>query len=172
MVLVRLEFGTALIYHDGGDRQRGFKVLAELRDMCAKQRYAVNAVPYVDVYAAREKAALGDPDGAVQQLRTITDEVFKTRHVGNADVAACCRDALERSCDGDLAEAEAAIDRMENLPVDFRWAARDIAVLRLRALLSQSRGEEAAYQDLAQRYRAMATSLGYEGHMQWAEAMP
>jgi adenylate cyclase len=45
-------------------------------------------------------------------------------------------------------------------------------VLRLRALLSQSRGEEAAYQDLAQRYRAMATSLGDEGHMQWAEAMP
>ena len=79
---------------------------------------------------------------------------------------------LDRGCDGDLAEAEAAIDRMESLPVDFRWAARDIAVLRLRALLSQSRGEEAAYQDLAQRYRAMATSLGDEGHMQWAEAMP
>ena len=79
---------------------------------------------------------------------------------------------LERGCDGDLAEAEAAIDRMESLPVDFRWAASDIAVLRLRALLSQSRGEEAAYQDSAQRYRAMTTSLGFEGHMQWAEAMP
>ena len=38
--------------------------------------------------------------------------------------------------------------------VDFCWAARDIAVLWLRALLSQSRGEEAAYQDLAQRYRS------------------
>ena len=37
--------GTALIYRDGGDRQRGFKVLAELRDMCAKQHYALNAVP-------------------------------------------------------------------------------------------------------------------------------
>ena len=55
---------------------------------------------------------------------------------------------LERRCDGDLAEAEAAIDRMENLPVDFRWAANDIAVLWLRALVSQSCGEEAAYQDL------------------------
>jgi hypothetical protein len=61
---------------------------------------------------------------------------------------------VERGCDGDLAEAEAAIDRMENLPGDFRWAARDIAVSRLRALLSQSRGEKAAYQDLAQRYRS------------------
>ena len=54
---------------------------------------------------------------------------------------------LERGCDGDLAEAEAAIDRMENLPLDFRLAANDIAVLWLRTLVSQSRGEEAAYQD-------------------------
>ena len=84
--LVRLALGTALICHDGGDRQRGFKVLAELRDMCAKQRYALNAVPYFDVCAPRERATLGDLDGAVQQLRTITDEVFKTRHLGNADV--------------------------------------------------------------------------------------
>lgn len=75
----------------------------------------MNAVPYFDVYAAREKAALGDLDGAVQQLRTITDEVFKTRHLGNADVAAeaLVETLLERGCDGDLAEAEAAIDRME-----------------------------------------------------------
>ena len=36
--------------------------------------------------------------------------------------------------------------------VDFCWAARDIALLRLGALLSGSRGEEAAHQDLAQRY--------------------
>jgi adenylate cyclase len=115
VVFVRLALGTALIYHNGGDRQRGFKVLAELRDMCANQRYVLNAVPYFDVYAAREKAALGDLDGAVQQLRTITDEVFKTRHLGNADVAAeaLVETLLERGCDGDLAEAEAAIDRME-----------------------------------------------------------
>ena len=56
VVLVRLALGTALICHDGGDRQRGFKVMAELRDMCAKQRYALNAVPYFDVCAAREKS--------------------------------------------------------------------------------------------------------------------
>ena len=32
--------------------------------------------------------------------------------------------------------------------------------------------EEAAYRDYRDRYRAMATSLGFEGHMKWAEAMP
>jgi hypothetical protein len=49
-------------------------------------------------------------------LRTITDEVFTKRHVGNADVAAEALVATlsERGCDGDLAQAEAAIDWMEN----------------------------------------------------------
>jgi hypothetical protein len=73
---------------------------------------------------------------------------------------------------GDLAEAEAAIDRIENLSVDFRWAARDIAVLWLRALLSQSRGEEDAYQDLAQRCRSDGDITWYEGHTKWADVMP
>ena len=45
-------------------------------------------------------------------------------------------------------------------------------VLRLRALLAKVRGDEAAYRDYRDRYRAMATSLGFEGHMKWAEEMP
>ena len=44
--------------------------------------------------------------------------------------------------------------------------------LRLRALLAQALGEDTAYYDYRDRYRDMATSLGYEGHMKWAEAMP
>jgi hypothetical protein len=29
-----------------------------------------------------------------------------------------------------------------------------------------------AYADLRDRYRAMAKTLGFEGHIEWAEAMP
>jgi class 3 adenylate cyclase len=43
---------------------------------------------------------------------------------------------------------------------------------RLRALLAHAHGDEVAYRDYRDRYRAMATSLGFEGHMAWAEAMP
>jgi adenylate cyclase len=39
-------------------------------------------------------------------------------------------------------------------------------------LLARARGDEDAYRDYRDRYRAMATSLGYEGQMKWAEAMP
>ena len=48
----------------------------------------------------------------------------------------------------------------------------DIWLLRLRALLARAHGDEAAYRDYRDRYRAMATSLGFEGHMKWAETMP
>jgi hypothetical protein len=45
-------------------------------------------------------------------------------------------------------------------------------LLRLRALLAHGHGDEAAYRDYRDRYRAKARSLGFEGHIAWAEAMP
>ena len=47
-----------------------------------------------------------------------------------------------------------------------------MTVLRLRALLAQARGDEAAYRELRNRYRTMANNYGFEGHMAWAAAMP
>ena len=49
---------------------------------------------------------------------------------------------------------------------------REIWLLRLRTLLAHAKGDESAYRDYRDRYRALATSLGFEGHMEWAEAMP
>ena len=57
-------------------------------------------------------------------------------------------------------------------PADCGLAIRDIWLLRLRALLARAQGDETAYRDYRDRYRAMATSLGLEGHMKWGEAMP
>ena len=48
---------------------------------------------------------------------------------------------------------------------------RDVWLLRMRALLAQACGDEAAYRDYRDRYREMARSLGFEGHIAWAEAM-
>jgi hypothetical protein len=47
-----------------------------------------------------------------------------------------------------------------------------IWLLRLRALPARAHGDAAAYTDFRDRYRDMATSLGFEGHIAWAEAMP
>ena len=78
---------------------------------------------------------------------------------------------LDRGTEGDVAEAQSAIDRAANLPADEGLVLRDIRLLRLRALLARARGDDAAYRDLADRYRAMAESLGFEGHIAWAKAM-
>jgi hypothetical protein len=79
---------------------------------------------------------------------------------------------LDRSADGDVAEAEAAIKRLAAAPADDGLVMRDIWLLRLRALLARARGEGVNYLGFVNRYRDMATSLGFEGHIAWAEAMP
>ena len=48
----------------------------------------------------------------------------------------------------------------------------EIMMLQLRAPLAHAHCDEAGYLDYRDRYRALATSLGFEGHMKWAEAMP
>jgi hypothetical protein len=78
---------------------------------------------------------------------------------------------LERGASGDLAEARESIDRLANLPATEGWAVLDITLLRLRALLARARGDDVAYRDLLSCYRAMAESLGFEGHIAWAEAI-
>jgi hypothetical protein len=49
---------------------------------------------------------------------------------------------------------------------------RDIWLLRLHALLARAHGDAAAYAHLRDRYRDMARTLDYEGHIDWADAMP
>ena len=78
---------------------------------------------------------------------------------------------LDRGAEGDVAEAETAIERLAEAPTDDRIV-RDIWLLRLRALLAHAKSDDTAYRDYRDRYRAIATELGFEGHMTWAEAMP
>jgi hypothetical protein len=49
---------------------------------------------------------------------------------------------------------------------------RDIFLVRLRALLARAHGDATAYAQLRDGYRDMARSLGFEGHIAWADAMP
>jgi hypothetical protein len=48
----------------------------------------------------------------------------------------------------------------------------ELPLLRLRALLARAYGDAAAYTEFRDRYRDMARTLGFGGHMKWAEAMP
>ena len=79
---------------------------------------------------------------------------------------------LERGSPADVADAEAMIERLAAAsPVDDGLIVRDVWLLRLRALLARATGDEGPYRDYRDRYRAMAESLGFEGHIAWAETM-
>ena len=71
-----------------------------------------------------------------------------------------------------MAEAEAAIERLAAAPADAGLVIRELWLLRLQALLAHAHGDETGYRDHRDRYRDMATSLGFEGHMKWSDAMP
>jgi hypothetical protein len=78
---------------------------------------------------------------------------------------------LERGAEDGLTETQEAIDWLASLRADEAWTVREITLLRLRALLACARGDTVAYRELVSQYRAMAESLGFEGHIAWAEAM-
>jgi hypothetical protein len=107
-------------------------------------------------------------------MRAAVDHLFREGHLqtwGVPTTGVLVETLLDRGAD-DVAEAEAAIERLATAPADEGLVMRDIWLLRLRALLARARGDEAAYRDFRDRYRDMAKMLGFEGHIAWAEAMP
>jgi adenylate cyclase len=131
-------------------------------------------VPVIDIEAAREKRRLGDIDGAVKTSREAFDYLMDNGGMlwhGSA-ITVLVEALLARGGESDLREAQDAIDRLDGVPTDPGFVFHALAVLRLRALLATARGDDVSYCDYGDRYRAMATSLGFEGHMKWAEAMP
>ena len=107
-------------------------------------------------------------------MRAAVDHLFREGRLLSLGVPATgvlVETLLDRGTEGDVAEAEAAIERLAAAPAEEGLVMRDIWLLRLRALLARARGDDVAYRDLVSRYRAMAESLGFEGHIAWAEAM-
>jgi adenylate cyclase len=62
-------------------------------------------------------------------------------------------------------------DRLAMLPTDPGLVLKEIWLLRSRALLAQAQDDDAVYRLHRDRYREMATNLGFEGHIEMAEAM-
>jgi hypothetical protein len=132
-------------------------------------------LPIVDVYCARERARYGDRDDAIPLIRAAVDHLFRDEHLlawGIPATGVLVEILLNRGAVADAAEAQAAIERLAAAPADEGLVMRDIWLQRLRALLARARGDAATYADFRDRYRDMAKSLGFEGHIAWAEAMP
>ncbi len=176
LTLARMTLGIALVHrHTDAERDRGQKLLAEVSDVFLRGGYVLAELPTVNVYLARDWARCGDRDEAIPLMRETVDDLFREGRLLGAALAATgvlVETLLDRGAESDVAEAEAAIERLATAPADDGLVIREIWLLRSRALLARAQGDEAAYRDYRDRYRAMATELGFEGHMKWAEAMP
>jgi hypothetical protein len=171
----RFTLGVALAHRDSpAERERGLAVLGQVRDMCLHGRFYLSLLPLVETLAARERASRGDRDGAIPPLREAVDDSFPAGQLWSCIVSTSflVETLLDRGTDADVAEAEAAIERLAAAPAEEGLAMREIWLLRLRALLARAHGDAATYAHFRDRYRDMARSLGYEGHIAWAEAMP
>ena len=176
VAIARMTLGLALAHRDtAAQRDRGRKLLAEVSEAFVRGGHDLCDLPIVNVYVARERARRGDQDEAIPLMRAATDHLFREGRLlgwGVPATGVLVETLLDRGAESDVTEAEAAIIRLADAPADDELAMREIWLLRLRALLAQAHGDETAYRDYRDRYRAMATSLGFEGHMKWAEAMP
>jgi adenylate cyclase len=166
--------GLALVYQDGPGRERGFELLAKVRERAANNQFSLTNLAIADIHTAREKARTGDTAGAIELARAVADDLFTSGGCIWTPLATSVlvEALLQRGGAGDLDEAEGAIEQLAAVPTDPGFVLHEITLLRLRALLARARGDEAAYRDTRDSYRAMAMSLGFEGHMKWAEAMP
>jgi len=176
LALARMTLGVALVHRSTAvERDRGHQVLAEISDVLLRRGYARTELPIVNVYAARERASRGDRDDAIPLMGAAVDDLVREGQLlawGVPATGVLVETLLDRRADGDVAEAEAAIERLAQAPTDDGLASRDIWLLRLQALLARAHGDAAGYAQLRDRYRDMARTLGFEGHIAWAEAMP
>ena len=172
--LARSNRGVLLVHGEGTPRGAGVELLLETRASAVQRRYSMTGIQTIDILLAQERTMSGDLDGAIELSRSTADHLFDVGGlVWTPVVTAVLVEALlQRGGGDDVEEARAAIDRLTAAPFEPGIVLRDVFLLRLRALLARSLGDDVAYRNLRDRYRAMARSLGFEGHMAWAEAMP
>ena len=171
-----LTLSVALVHrHTAAERDRGRELLGKVVEVYKSRGQNVGLLPVINMCLAREKVRRGDRDEAIPLLRAAADDLFRDGRLqpyGAVATGVLVETLLDRGADGDPAEAAAAVERLAAAPADEGSVTREIWLLRLRADLERARGDEAGYREYRDRYRQMAETLGFEGHVDWAGAMP
>ncbi len=164
VALARMTLGVALVHRPtAAERDRGQKLLAEVSEVFLRRGYS---------------CAIYRSSTCTWHVRGLGVEIAMTPYRSCAPPSTICsaRDSCWcgafqrrvfwwRHCSiagptSDVAEAEAAIERLAAAPADEGLVIRDIWLLRLRALLARAHGDDAAY-------RALAGPLPRHGEIAW-----
>ena len=162
--LAQLTRGLVLFHHDGPRREEGRDLLIQAREAVLKRGFTVNAMAVVDPEIAREKARDGDLGGAIELARSAIDDMFDrgAMFLRGFATTVLVEALLQRGADGDLNDAQAAIDRLAAVPTEPGFVLHELPLLRLRALVAREQGDDAGCRELMQRYRAKAAAAGFD----------
>ena len=116
LAFARVTLGVALVHrHTDAERDRGQKLLAEVSDVILRRGHNLSDLPLINVYLARERARRGDRDEAIPLMRAAVDQLFREGQLlswGIPATGVLVETLLDRGAEGDVAEAEAAIERL------------------------------------------------------------
>jgi len=168
----RIAHGIMLVRLHDGDHAAGSDLLARGRQQ-AHRHGDLLAVTMADIQAAESKADTGDIGAAIDIAMATVEHLFDCGEVmfrGPASTV-LAESLLRRGTAQDLQEAQTVIDRLAACPTDPGFVLYELPLLRLRALLARARGDEPSYREFVQRYRAVASSVGFDGHIAIAVSM-
>jgi hypothetical protein len=166
-------YGAASMARDDTDPAVGAQVLDDILELGVQVQNVFGAIP-PGIALARYRARFGNLDAAIRMSRTVVHDTFGSGDMilrGPATLA-LVEALLQRETEDDVREARSAIDRLAAVPTDPGFVLFDLPLLRMRALLAQSDGDDAGYRDFRDRYRGRAKALGFHGHLALADAMP
>jgi adenylate cyclase len=172
VALAQVAHGLLLTHAAPTDHVTGVQLMTKGRDAQLLQRDLLG-VAMADICTARLKADTGDQDDAIAIARATLNELTNSGEmlIRGAASAALVTALLMRGNNTDVHEAQAAIDRLAAVPTEPGFVLHEIHLMRMRALLAQALTDDTAYRDYRDRYRDMARTLGFEGHMAWADTM-
>ncbi len=166
--------GLTLVAHYGPHHAEGLALLRAAREAALQEQFTRMAATLVGTHLAAAEARAGNLDGAIELSRdALEDEMTSGEKLFLGRATFFLVEALlRRGSDTDLREAQSAIDQLAAVPIEPGFVMYEIWLPRMRALMARARGDEACYREYRDRYRDMAKTLGFEGHIAWAEAMP
>jgi adenylate cyclase len=169
----RLSRGLVLVTRDGPEREAGIDLFSQARDMAVAERFSLSALTIVDPEFSMEKARDGDLDGAVDLTRPVVDGAYESGDMiwrGRA-TEVLVQLLIQRGSVEDLQEAEAAIDRLADVPTDPGFVLHELPLLRSRALLAQAHGDEKGHRNFVEGHRVKAAAAGFEALLTTAESI-
>lgn len=163
--------GLTLLMH--GSTDEGIQLLVAAREAAVQERFTMAIIGFIDIHLVNHETRTGDLDKAVEFARGVEEADYRSGGtlIRAAAVAALVDALLSRRAPADIQEAQAAVERLAAEPTESGSIMNELWLLRMRALLANALGEGAAYRAYRDRYRQMANSCCFEGHIAWAEEM-